>query len=93
MLTNGSTVEYFCETLLDMPENPQHHKCHVFSSCLELLSCLKCTTDILIENKIYEREEKFQTLANQSIAKHPFGLILTRISKVIAVLTSKSTAD
>ena len=38
-----------------------------------LLKNLKEVTEICIEHKIYEPEEKFATYASKSKQKHPFG--------------------
>lgn len=54
---------------------------------MDLMKSFKYTTDILIEHKLYEKEEKFQTYTNQHVKKHPFGLVLTRIAKCLSIFT------
>lgn len=59
----------------------------VFDSSLELMKCLKYTTDIMQECKLYEREEKFKTDKTSTVKKHPFSHILTGLAKILSIFT------
>jgi hypothetical protein len=48
---------------------------------------LKDTTDILIEHKVYEPEEKFATFSAKARSKHPFGGFLSRLTRLLSNLT------
>ena len=71
----------------NLPEGEQHGKMQILDSCMELMKFLKYTTDIMIDNKLYEKEEKFQTFSTQKVGKHPFGLILTRLAKIMSMFS------
>eukprot|EP00347_Sterkiella_histriomuscorum_P009052 403342709 len=59
---------------------------------LNLMKHLKDTTDILIEHKIYEPEEKFATFTSKTKQRHPFGGFLSKVANLIANLTYLSDA-
>lgn len=65
----------------------------VLEMALQLMKYLKDTTDILIEHKIFEPEEKFATFASKARQKHPFGGFLSRIANLIANLTYLSSSS
>jgi hypothetical protein len=59
----------------------------VFDTTIELMKGFKYTTDVLIEHRLYENTEKFQTYTGAQANKHPFSVILTRLCKIISVFT------
>ena len=59
----------------------------VLETSLMLLKSLKGMTDIMIEHKVFEPEEKFATYSSKNRQKHPFGGFLSKITKLIANLT------
>ena len=65
----------------------------LLEQALILMKLLKETTDILIEHKIYEPEEKFATYASKSKQNHPFGGFLSRLAKLISNLTYLSASS
>jgi len=59
----------------------------VLEFSLHFLKQLKDMTDIMIEHKIYEPEEKFAAYSSRTRMKHPFGGFLSKIVKLVANLT------
>lgn len=79
----GEGAEDFKHLLIDQ---------NALENSLILLKSIKLATDIMIEHKIYEPEEKFATYSSKTKSRHPFSGFLSKIVKLIANLTHNTNA-
>ena len=74
----GERTDYFKQILIEA---------EILETTVSLMKLLKDTTDVLIEHKVYEPEEKFATFSSKVRNPHPFGGFLSRLARLIANLT------
>ena len=74
----GDKADYFKNIL---------NECGILEKTVSLVKLLKDTTDIMIEHKIFEPEEKFATFTSKNRQKHPFGGFLSKLLKLLAAIT------
>jgi len=88
-----NSMHLFKHALLNAVIEPNNKTVSILDFFFQFMKTLKEATDLLIDNRLYEQSQKFRS-NDQSTApdtnKHPFGVILTRVTKILHTFTSEN---